>query len=67
MDLVDGMRNELIDEIDHSNWLDDDTKDLSKLKLRALKWQIGIPNFFAKRENIEMFYEGVSMHQHFFG
>ncbi|XP_014235238.1 endothelin-converting enzyme 1 isoform X1 [Trichogramma pretiosum] len=65
-DIADETRSELLDDIEHSNWLDDDLKEEARIKLRALKWNIGVPTFYTKRENIEHFYDGLEVTTSYF-
>lgn len=54
------MRSQMLDEMEHSTWLDDDSRESAMVKLHALKWYIGNPNYFSKKDFLERLYDGVS-------
>ena len=58
--MVKEMRGEMMDEIDHSTWLDEETREDTLLNLHNLKWHIGVTHFLPKREFFDHIYDRVN-------
>lgn len=60
------MRGEMLDQVERSNWIDDNTKEETAIKLRALKWQAGNSHIVLNKENLQNVYSGVKNYKNFF-
>ncbi|XP_058794935.1 endothelin-converting enzyme 1-like isoform X1 [Phymastichus coffea] len=65
-DIASEMRGQMLDEMEHSTWLDDETRESAMVKLHALKWYIGNPNYFSKKDFLEHLYDGLTITTSYF-
>lgn len=58
-EMVENIRMELEEKIEKSNWLDEESKKLSKDKLNSMKIFIGFPDWYKNRTALINLYKGV--------
>lgn len=49
----------MLDEIEHSKWIDDVTKEETMVRLRAMKWQSGNSHIVSNKDHLQNMYDGV--------
>ncbi|KAJ8664822.1 hypothetical protein QAD02_006484 [Eretmocerus hayati] len=60
------LRNEMMNEIEHSSWVDEETKDFSIAKLHDLKLRIGNSWFLMRKDFLEHSYDELEPTENYF-
>ncbi|XP_063974161.1 membrane metallo-endopeptidase-like 1 isoform X2 [Diachasmimorpha longicaudata] len=65
-EMTENIREEMLSQIDRSNWLDDDAKKLSKEKLSDIKVFLGFPGWYKNKTAVMNSYKGLSIGYDYF-
>ncbi|KAK0174171.1 hypothetical protein PV328_007280 [Microctonus aethiopoides] len=66
-EMIDHIRNEIKSQIEKTDWLDEESKELSVDKLNAMKIFVGFPNWYKNRTSVLNSYNGLTIGSNHFG
>ncbi|XP_063974174.1 neprilysin-1-like [Diachasmimorpha longicaudata] len=66
LEMLKNIREEMESQIEDSNWLDDEAKELSKDKLRSMRIFLGFPEWYRNRTAVMNSYKGLKVGYDYF-